>query len=105
MRTGLIAAGLSVVYAVSALAQTRHPDSCEQLRSFALANSIVTSAAVVPPGPFRCAWCTTEQTVNVPAYCRVTVTIKPTADSDIGAELWMPVAEWNGKLLGLGNAN
>ena len=38
----------------------------------------------------------------MPAFCRVAVTAKPTADSDIKVEVWLPDA-WNGKLLGVDN--
>jgi feruloyl esterase len=34
------------------------------------------------------------------AYCRVSVTLRPAADSEIRAEVWLPPASvWNGKLL------
>jgi feruloyl esterase len=38
-----------------------------------------------------------------PAFCRVTATLKPTSDSDIKIEVWMPEADWNGKYLAVGN--
>ena len=38
----------------------------------------------------------------MPAFCRVAVTAKPTSDSDIKVEVWLPDA-WNGKLLGTDN--
>jgi feruloyl esterase len=40
---------------------------------------------------------------GVPAACRVALTIAPTADSDIKAEIWLPMAGWNGKFLTVGN--
>ena len=41
--------------------------------------------------------------LNYPV-CRVSFTIKPTPDSDIKVELWLPASEdWNGKFLGTGN--
>jgi len=39
---------------------------------------------------------------NLPAICRVAATLKPTSDSDIKVEVWMP-ASWNGKLETVGN--
>ena len=39
---------------------------------------------------------------QLPKFCRVVVRLKPTADSDIGAEIWLP-ADWNTKLLALGS--
>jgi feruloyl esterase len=33
---------------------------------------------------------------NLPAFCRVTATLTPSKDSDIKAEFWIPVSNWNG---------
>ncbi len=40
---------------------------------------------------------------KLPAFCRVVAEAKPTADSDIKLEVWLPAAGWNGKLQGIGN--
>lgn len=40
---------------------------------------------------------------RLPAFCRVVVHDRPSADSDIIIEVWMPLAGWNSKLQGLGN--
>jgi feruloyl esterase len=40
---------------------------------------------------------------SLPAFCRVVAEAKPTPDSDIKLEVWMPVGGWNGKLQGIGN--
>src|SRR5262249_55831730 len=40
---------------------------------------------------------------SLPAFCRVVAEVKPTPDSDIKLEVWLPVSGWNGKLLGIGN--
>jgi feruloyl esterase len=39
----------------------------------------------------------------LPAFCRVAGIIRPTADSDIRFEVWMPLSGWNGKFVGGGN--
>jgi feruloyl esterase len=54
----------------------------------------VTSGSFVPPSGAAIA--------DLPSFCRLAATIKPTAESDIKVELWMPKA-WNGKYLGTGN--
>lgn len=38
-----------------------------------------------------------------PAFCRVAGTVRPSADSDIKFELWLPEKKWNGKFLAAGN--
>jgi len=40
---------------------------------------------------------------NIPAHCRVQMTLKPTSDSVINMELWLPTQDWNGKFMGVGN--
>ncbi len=40
---------------------------------------------------------------NLPAFCRVAATARPTTDSDIRFEVWLPVQNWNGKFVAGGN--
>jgi len=40
---------------------------------------------------------------KLPAFCRVAGVIRPTRDSDIRFEVWLPASGWNGKLLSAGN--
>ncbi len=40
---------------------------------------------------------------TLPAFCQVTATLRPTSDSEIKMELWLPAEGWNGKLLEAGN--
>src|ERR1051326_124050 len=72
-----------------AAAQTR----CEELTSLALKNVSITSAESVAAGTGR----------GLPAYCRVTATSRPTSDSEIKIEVWMPASGWNGKFQANGN--
>ena len=44
-----------------------------------------------------------ESPRTLPAFCRVAATLKPTADSDIKIEVWMPASGWNGKFQAVGN--
>jgi hypothetical protein len=39
----------------------------------------------------------------LPAFCRVAATLKPSSDSDIKIEVWLPLAGWNGKWQAVGN--
>ena len=39
----------------------------------------------------------------IPEHCRVRMVLKPSSDSNINAELWMPTQNWNGKFLAVGN--
>src|ERR1700732_20473 len=40
---------------------------------------------------------------NIPVHGRVQMTLKPTFDSLINMELWLPTQDWNGKFMGVGN--
>lgn len=40
---------------------------------------------------------------TLPSFCRIAAEIKPTSDSDIKIEVWMPSSDWNGKLQSTGN--
>ena len=41
--------------------------------------------------------------LTLPAFCRVEATARPTSDSEIKFEVWIPVEGWNGKFQGVGN--
>jgi feruloyl esterase len=70
---------------------------CERLTSLALPNATITLAQTVPAGAV-------EPSFTAPAaFCRVAATLKPTTDSDIKIEVWMPVEGWNGKFQAVGN--
>ena len=58
---------------------------------------LVPAGSYTPPGP--------QQTATMrPAHCRVEATARPTSDSEIKFEVWIPpVDAWNGKLEGVGN--
>lgn len=44
-----------------------------------------------------------EATPDVPAHCRVQGEAQPTADSQIGFELWLPEKDWNGRYYQIGS--
>src|SRR6267378_6820063 len=83
--------------------------SCESLSSQALPNTTISLAESVVAGPFvppaaaggRGA-AQGEPVRNLPPFCRVAATLKPTSDSDIKMEVWMPVTGWNGNFQGNG---
>lgn len=78
--------------------------SCESLSSLSLPNTTITSAQVVAAGTFRPPEGDSEGIFKtLPAFCRVAATLKPTSESEIKIEVWMRVAGWNGKFMGVGN--
>jgi feruloyl esterase len=81
--------------------------ACEALKSLTLVNASVSIARVVDAGPFTPPTTSPEskpQAIAVPrAFCRVAATLTPSADSEIGLEVWMPVDGWNRKFQAVGN--
>ena len=70
--------------------------ACERLAATTLPNATVTSAQTVAAGAL-------PQAPNLPEFCRIAVTLKPSSDSDIKMELWLPSERWNGKFQEVGN--
>ena len=77
--------------------------SCESLRSLSLPDTTITTATVIAPGAFPAPPSGPNPFANLPAFCRVAGTIRPTSDSDIRFETWMPLERWNGRFQGIGN--
>ena len=105
------AAGLVCIVLFPAVAsadgRTASAAACESLaRTLALPNTTVTlSQAVaagkfVPPGGGAAI---VRAAAALPAFCRVTLKIAPSPDSDIRSEVWLPMSGWNGKFLQVGN--
>ena len=83
--------------------QTLAAVSCEQFADARLPIGVVTAAQSIPAGSYAAPDGNTYP--NLPAFCRVTATLTPTPESNIGIELWMPSdpGEWNGRFVGTGN--
>jgi feruloyl esterase len=97
--TGLFILLASAIGAAPVAAAT-----CESLTSQTLPSATVTAAESVAAGAFtQPAGRGGNPFTDLPAFCRAALTIKPTADSDIKSEVWMPAANWNGKFLMVGN--
>src|SRR5689334_10029315 len=83
--------------------------SCESLTSLSQPNTSVTSAQIVaagefaPPDPDGALPAGMSLYGKLPAFCRVEATLKPSSDSDIKIEVWLPVSGWNGRLQSVGN--
>lgn len=102
--------GLGIrVYALAACIPTigpataivRHPsdDRCSRLASVAYPGLEILSARRMPAGRFAAG---DGQGFDVPASCRLVGVARPTADSQVGIELWLPDG-WNGRYSQLGN--
>src|SRR5690348_16406392 len=82
--------------------------SCESLLALKLESATVTLAEVIPAGGFRAPGNgangqNAARFAELPSFCRVAATLKPSADSDIKVEIWLPASGWNGKFEAVGN--
>jgi len=77
--------------ASAAASASSSASACGSLRALRLPDTIIARAeTVVAAGKGHS------------SYCRVVAGIRPVPGSTIGIEVWMPLAAWNGKFLGLG---
>jgi feruloyl esterase len=82
--------------------------SCEGLTSLTLPDATITSAQSVAAGQFsppagRSGAPNAAGYQDLPAFCRVSATLRPSSDSDIRVEVWLPATGWNGKFQAVGN--
>src|ERR1035441_6882671 len=108
----MLFATASVTYAQS---------DCEKLKALSLPGTILSSVESVAAGPYKAPAQAADgggvapgrgaapgrggvpqATLLLPSYCRVAATLKPSSDSDIKMEVWMP-ENWNGKIEVVGN--
>jgi feruloyl esterase len=100
---------LAVMFAAAAASLT----PCEGLAKLKLDKATIVSATVVAEGPAPVrggggggarAGAPAQPPQTIPAHCRVRIDLKPTSDSHIEMEMWLPPVEaWNGKFMGVGN--
>jgi Tannase and feruloyl esterase len=112
MRNRLLCLLLPFAFTCSALALGDDPSSpaskCADLKQAALPHASITLAETVAAGAFTPPGLKKDEKVphlyaTTPAFCRVVATLKPSADSDIKVEVWLPVSGWNGRFRGQGN--
>lgn len=81
--------------------------TCDSIAHLQPAGTSITSAQLVPAGEFappRPANPTQAAIYKaLPGFCRVRGVIRPSSDSNIEFEVWMPASGWNGRYLGVGN--
>jgi len=76
--------------------------ACEGLKTLRLPQTAITTAEFRPAGATPAARGRGAGPA-LPAHCRVAAVLAPSSDSHIEMELWMPIENWNGKFLAVGN--
>jgi feruloyl esterase len=109
--TAINRAGMrGAVVASAAAASARAAETaCEVLGKLRLPHTEITEARVVakgefapPPGALGGPGAGTLYKA-LPSFCRVLATLRPSSDSDIKIEVWLPTGGWNRRLEGVGN--
>jgi feruloyl esterase len=112
LKNSCTACGLATgVFFAVLLTPAQAATPCENLTSLALPDTTITLAQSVAAGAFSVPASgrggrggdPNAAFKDLPAFCRVAATLKPTSDSDIKFEIWLPTAGWNGKLEANGN--
>ena len=88
----LLAVGSSALYAAD----------CGGLKKVKFEKTDITLAEPVTSGVLDIAGAGGPKR-DLPGFCRVAGVLRPTSDSEIRFEVWMPEQGWNGRLLGAGN--
>ena len=105
MRVGVLArycSGTVVVFLASGAAQAA--GDCAGLKAKVLPDAEITAATLQPAGPFVIPPdLGPARTVSLPSFCRVKGVLRPTSDSQIAFEVWLPADDWNGRFQGIGN--
>src|SRR5580700_10031691 len=102
-----------LLFAISACPQLMAATPCERLIALKLPNTTITFAQMVsagaftPQSPFPSPGLRGGMTIvaakDLPPFCRVAAVTRPSTDSEIKFEVWMPASNWNGKFIGVGN--
>ena len=96
-----VAMWLTLIVAVMSRHATDRGGSCEELSRLVLPDATITLAVKVEAGAFAPPGAPAYR--SLPPFCRVATTLKPTQDSDIKMEVWLPRSGWNGKFMAVGN--
>jgi len=86
---------------LSLQAKAAYGGVCENIAALKFPATAIKKAEIVSLGNFETI---NQKTIaDLPIFCRVVAVLQPSADSDIGVEMWLPQSGWNGRLEGTGN--
>jgi feruloyl esterase len=93
---------MALVFLAAGAAQAA--GDCEDLKAEAPPDAEITAATLQPAGPFVIPpELGPARTVTLPSFCRVQGVLRPTSDSHIAFEVWLPADGWNARFQGVGN--
>lgn len=101
LRPYLVGAAIGLFASAAIACTPAMATPCTNLQSLQLEHTTITSATDNTTGVFTVPN-STQTLTGLPAFCRVTATLTPAADSSIKIEVWLPETTWNGRFLGTG---
>jgi feruloyl esterase len=101
-KTFLLAISILAIPSISFASRMDATARCHSIAQMKLDGVAITSASSVESGRFTPPG-TNSALIHLPPFCRVAAILRPTPDSNIKIELWMPEKNWNGRFLGTGN--
>src|ERR1700733_8990399 len=93
---------LACLLALALSAPVLHADSCTAIKDLKLPDTTITMAEPVTSGDLEGPGID-KPLHELPPFCRVVGVLRPTADSEIRFEAWLPEKDWNNRFLGVGN--
>jgi feruloyl esterase len=99
MRKWLFSASAIALCLISAGLEAQN---CEGLAKLPTTGGATLQAKVVAAGGLNLSE-SARGFSDLPSFCRAVATLKPTADSEIGIEVWLPAEGWNGKYMAVGS--
>jgi hypothetical protein len=110
--SALLAPILSAVALCCSSPQPTHAQTCSALRDLRLEHTTITRTQLVDSGKFTPPVMVRRSSPEfftafntLPAFCRVQAVSRPSSDSDIRIEVWLPASGWNQRYLGVGNGS
>jgi len=93
--------GLAVLSVVASSSIALHAADCAAMKGLKLEGTTISVAEAVTSGRLEMPGMAPME--GLPSFCRVSGLLRPTSDSKIHFEVWLPEKDWNGRLLGTGN--
>lgn len=86
------------LFAVSAL----HAQACEELSALSSSTVSIQIAHAIAPDNFTPP-AGEKKLDHLPGFCRISAILRPTPDSEIHTEIWLPSSTWNGRYIAVGS--
>jgi feruloyl esterase len=108
MKNAIFVFSAIAILAVTSQAHAQQRVSCEALSLRSLPTATITTAVIIRSSadlqlPAGGRPGSDQALQSLPGFCRVAATLRPSADSEIKIEVWMPLENWNGKFQAVGN--